>query len=127
MKTSTRILAVVTVILFALSMLLIIGTDSDWGKVELTRMTLTSADGDEISAMLYKPKTATPDNPAPAVLYAHGGSDMLEQGGTYALELARRGYVVETWQVWKHDGYEISRNLLCTSRYRAYQETWEYN
>ena len=97
MKTSTKILAVVTVILFALSMLLIIGTDSDWGKVELTRMTLTSADGDEISAMLYKPKSATPENPAPAVLYAHGGSDMLEQGGSYALELARRGYVVVSW------------------------------
>ena len=82
MKTGTRILALVTVILFALSLLLIIGTDTNWGKVEVTRMTLTSADGDEISAMLYKPNTATPETPAPAVLYAHGGNDMLEQGSS---------------------------------------------
>ncbi len=39
----------------------------------------------------------------------------------------RPGYKVETWQVWKRDGYELSRNLLCTSTYKAYQETWEYN
>lgn len=97
MKKGTCILALITAVLFALSLLLIIGTDTNWGKVEVTRMTLTSADGDEISAMLYKPSTATPETPAPAVLYAHGGNDMLEQGSSYAVELARRGYVVVTW------------------------------
>ncbi|MBR6299927.1 MAG: alpha/beta hydrolase [Clostridia bacterium] len=97
MKTSTRILCLVTVLLFGLSLLLIIGTDTDWGKIEVTRMTLTSADGDEISALLYKPHSATPDNPAPCVLYCHGGGDMLEQGSSYAVELARRGYVVVSW------------------------------
>ncbi len=97
MKTSTRVYTLITVLLFALSLVLIIGTDTDWGKVEVTRMTLTSADGDEISAMLYKPHTATPETPAPCVLYAHGGNDMLEQGSSYAVELARRGYVVVSW------------------------------
>ena len=97
MKVSTRILALVTVLLFALSLVLIIGTDTNWGKVEVTRMTLTSPDGDEISALLYKPNSATPETPAPCVLYCHGGNDMLEQGSSYAVELARRGYVVITW------------------------------
>ena len=40
---------------------------------------------------------------------------------------ARKGYVVETWQVWKRGGVEYERKLLCTSRYNAYQETVEYN
>ena len=40
---------------------------------------------------------------------------------------ARKGYIVETWQVWLRDGIELSRNLLCTSTYRAYQETVEWN
>ncbi len=40
---------------------------------------------------------------------------------------ARKGYVVETWQVWRKDGIEIDRKLLCTSTYKAYQETVEYN
>jgi hypothetical protein len=78
-------------------MLLILGVDSNWGNVTIKRMTLTSADGDRISALMYRPKTATITNPAPCALLLHGGNDMLEQTGSYALELARRGYVVVTW------------------------------
>ena len=40
---------------------------------------------------------------------------------------ARKGYEVETWQVWYQDGEEISRAILCTSVYKVYYETWEYN
>lgn len=97
-KRSGKIAGIIAVALAAvIALVTIIGTDTNWGKVEVTRMTLTSADGDEISAMLYKPNTATAENPAPAVMYCHGGNDMLEQGGSYALELARRGYVVVSW------------------------------
>lgn len=96
-KTLYKILALALVCIMALSLALIIGTDTAWGKVEMTRMTLVSADGDEISAMLYKPKSATPETPAPCVMFCHGGNDMLEQGSAYALELARRGYVVVSW------------------------------
>ncbi len=39
----------------------------------------------------------------------------------------RTGYEVETYQVWYRDGQEIKRELLCTSTYKAYQETVEYN
>jgi uncharacterized protein len=85
------------VILFVLSLTLILGVDSNWGNVEVKHMTLTSTDGDRISAMLYKPKTASAKTPAPCAIISHGGNDMLEQAGTYALELARRGYVVVTW------------------------------
>ena len=40
---------------------------------------------------------------------------------------ARKGYEVSTYQVWYQNGAEIRRELLCTSRYRAYQQTIEYN
>ena len=97
-RINKRVIAFIAVILVAvISMGMVIGADTNWGKTEVTRLTLLSADGDEISAMLYKPDTATPETPAPCVMYCHGGNDMLEQGGTYALELARRGYVVVTW------------------------------
>lgn len=56
----------------ASSMFLIIGTDTAWGKVEVTRLNLTSADGDQISAMMYKPKAAQPDNKVPMVMLCHG-------------------------------------------------------
>ena len=45
MKKSTRILALVTALLFALSLVLIIGIDTNWGKAELTNMTLVTPDG----------------------------------------------------------------------------------
>lgn len=97
MKSKRIIGIAVTFILFALAMIMIIGVDTNWGKTTVKKLSLTSADGDVISALLYKPKSATPENPAPAVMYAHGGNDMLEQGSSYAVELARRGYVVITW------------------------------
>jgi vancomycin resistance protein YoaR len=40
---------------------------------------------------------------------------------------ARKGYEVNTYKVWYQNGKEISRELLCTSTYKAYQETVEYN
>lgn len=89
------VLVVVALVFFA--MLFILGVDRNWGKTRITKMDLVSADGDRISAFLYRPKAATADNPAPVVMYAHGGSDMLEQGSSYAVELARRGYVVVTF------------------------------
>ena len=86
-----------SVVLMALSLLLIIGVDTNWGKTEVTKLNLASGDGDQISAFMYRPKAATADNPAPVIIYAHGGADMLEQGSSYAVELARRGYVVVTF------------------------------
>ena len=79
-----------SVVLMALSLLLIIGVDTNWGKTEVTKLNLASGDGDQISAFMYRPKAATADNPAPVIIYAHGGADMLEQGSSYAVELARR-------------------------------------
>ncbi|PKN96240.1 MAG: hypothetical protein CVU43_21725 [Chloroflexi bacterium HGW-Chloroflexi-5] len=97
MKSKRIIGIAVTFILFALALIMIIGVDTNWGKTTVKKLTLSSADGDVISALLYKPKSATAENPAPVVMYAHGGNDMLEQGSSYAVELARRGYVVISW------------------------------
>ena len=91
------IFAGILIVLFVLSLTLVIGTDSNWGKTEVSHMVLVSPDGDEINTMLYKPNTATAEHPAPCAVITHGGNDMLEQMGTYALELSRRGYVVMTW------------------------------
>lgn len=85
-----RISAWVVALMMLLSLVLIVGTDTAWGKVEVTKLNLTSADGDQVSAMLYKPKDASPENPVPLAMITHGGNDMLEQMGSYALELSRR-------------------------------------
>lgn len=97
MKKLTKIFALISVLTLVLSLILINGIDTDWGKVETTRLELTSADGDRICALLYKPVAASPENKVPMVMINHGGSDMFEQMGSYCVELARRGYACITW------------------------------
>lgn len=82
------------VALSAAALTMVIGTDTSWGRVRMSQLNLTTGDGDVIHAMLYRPNSATPEAKAPGVIMYHGGNDMLEHTGTYALELARRGYVV---------------------------------
>ncbi len=54
-------------------------------------------------------------------------NESLKPGTRKTTVKARKGYVVETYQVWYQSGKEVRRELLCTSTYKAYQETVEYN
>ena len=48
----------------------------------------------QFSALLYVPATATARHPAPAVLVSHGFINTREMQSPFAIELARRGFVV---------------------------------
>src|SRR6185437_12730543 len=50
--------------------------------------------GVTFSALLYEPAAATPQHPAPAVLVSHGFINTREMQSPFAIELARRGFVV---------------------------------
>lgn len=119
MKKFQKALALAIVLLTLFSMVAIIGTDTGFGKVEVSRLTLATADGDELSCLLYKPESATPENPAPAVMLAHGGNDMAEQMTSYAIELSRRGYVVITRDATNHHNSDVSTGPDETSRVEA--------
>ncbi len=54
-------------------------------------------------------------------------NESLKPGTRKTTVKARKGYVVDTYQVWYQNGKEIQRKKLCTSTYKAYQETVEYN
>ncbi len=56
------------------------------------------------SALLYVPATATPRHPAPAVLASHGFINTREMQSPFAIELARRGFVVMAMDMSGH-GY----------------------
>ena len=51
-------------------------------------------DGITQSALLYVPASATAQHPAPAVLVSHGYINTREMQSPFAIELARRGFVV---------------------------------
>ena len=54
----------------------------------------TGTNGTVMSALLYVPKNATPTTPAPGILAVHGYINSRETQDGFAIEFARRGYVV---------------------------------
>ena len=66
----------------------------DFGHVKVTDVRFQGKDGATLSALLYIPKTATPQTPAPAIQAIHGYINSRETQSSFAIEFARRGWVV---------------------------------
>jgi pimeloyl-ACP methyl ester carboxylesterase len=69
-------------------------TQTDLGKVEIRDVRFEGANNLTISALLYVPKGVTAQNPAPGILCIHGYMNSRETQDGFAIEFARRGYVV---------------------------------
>ena len=80
--------------------------------------------GDGITIDLVSEVTRTVEPPSDTK-YVQNTS--LPAGTQQSTIKARKGYEVDTYQVWYKNGTEIDRKLLCHSTYRAYQATIEYN
>lgn len=61
--------------------------------------------GKVVSGILFKPKSATADNPLPGVVLTHGYLNNRELQLPFAIELARRGFVVLTVDREGHGNY----------------------
>jgi dienelactone hydrolase len=66
----------------------------DFGRVQVTNATYDNFNGIPIRAKLLRPVEATEENPMPGVVYIHGYQNNRETSDPYAIELARRGFVV---------------------------------
>jgi pimeloyl-ACP methyl ester carboxylesterase len=64
------------------------------GGVTVSDIRFTGTGGTQMSALLYVPKNATPATPAPGILAVHGYINSRETQDGFAIEFARRGYVV---------------------------------
>ena len=64
------------------------------GGVTVTDERWTAPDGTRLSALLYRPRNATAKAPAPGVLAVHGYINTRETQDAFAIEFARRGWVV---------------------------------
>jgi hypothetical protein len=67
---------------------------SSWGRVEVTDIKLPTESGQWLVADLFRPKSATRENPAPLVVVVPGFQRSKEALANVAVELARRGLVV---------------------------------
>lgn len=83
-----------TLIVFILCMSIAWGFSSSWGQVKITSVSFTGDDGLTYEGKLWIPANATAENPAPAVINFHGLGSVSEVEDNWALEQARRGFVV---------------------------------
>jgi dienelactone hydrolase len=86
--------------LFAAGVLLILAgswlasTVQTSGGITVTDVRFPGTGGVTMSGLLYTPKNATAATPAPGVLAVHGYINSRETQSAFAIEFARRGYVV---------------------------------
>jgi pimeloyl-ACP methyl ester carboxylesterase len=64
------------------------------GGIRIQDVRFKGAKGNTMSALLYIPPNATPQTPAPGILAVHGYINSRETQDGFAIEFARRGYVV---------------------------------
>lgn len=77
------------------------------GKVEVTEINYVTGSGYVQNALLFRPKTATAKNPAPAIMLSPGWSNVKELQDTFYVEYARRGFVVLAIDMYGHGNSEI--------------------
>src|SRR5690349_1157832 len=70
----------------------------------ISEVRIRAEHGEPVSGLLYVPATATAARPAPAVLVSHGYINTREMQSPFAIELARRGFVVLAMDMTGH-GY----------------------
>ncbi|SEQ40866.1 alpha/beta hydrolase [Natrinema salaciae] len=74
------------------------------GDVDVRETTIETESGLELSATVYEPVGASPDDPAPAALLIHGYTGHRGTMSSFATELADRGYVAVTVDQPGHGG-----------------------
>ena len=97
MRRSSRLtlfalLILVTIIAFCVALAREI--ESDFGRVRVRVVRFPGELGVELVGKLYVPKSASEEDPRPAVLALHGFQNDKETMDAYAIELSRRGFVV---------------------------------
>ena len=92
--------------------------NTSFGSVKIVQVEFVCDNGATIAGNLYVPVDVSDENPAPAIYVQHGGNSSRESMFTYALEYARRGYVV-----FNGEGYGNGYTTLPTTsdeRYASY-------
>lgn len=75
---------------------------TDGGNVTVKDLRWETSAGRQMSALLFKPKTASATNKAPAVVVSHGWWNTREMQDANYVELAKRGYVVVAIDMYGH-------------------------
>ena len=105
-KLSIKSLFLISIVVFLVGLQIASLVSTNNGKTEVRRLSVMTDRGVAISLHVFRPKTATRENPAPAVMLIPGGNASVEYMSDSALELARRGIVaigIEPYTIGKSD------------------------
>lgn len=143
MKKSVKIVLCIALALCLISMIGTAAMQSNWGKASVKTHYVTTAElagmirannqqtGKDIQVtftedpnavfcfMTMIPKTATAQNPAPAVICIHGGANTKEMQLNGYIELVRRGFVVISMDMAEHGHTYAAINGLTQESYGA--------
>ena len=143
MKKSVKIVLCIALVLCLVSMIGTAAMQSNWGKASVKTHYVTTAElagmirdnnaatGKDIQVtftedpnaifcfMTMIPKTATAENPAPAVICIHGGANTKEMQLNGYIELVRRGFVVISMDMAEHGHSYAAINGLTQESYGA--------
>ena len=92
LQTSKRLLLISLLVVFIASFMASMVQDSA-GRVHVQDIKIPTQNGQWVVADLYRPRTATKDNPAPLVVVIPGFQRSKEALANVAIELSRRGIV----------------------------------
>lgn len=92
-------LGLAIVLIFSIAAMFI---QTNGGNVKVFEVNLPTSFGGNLSAVIYKPNTATVDTPAPCVVTTCGAGNTKEMQDIALVELSRRGYVVISFDIYHH-------------------------
>ena len=107
MKKNAKFWLVMALVLCLVSSLGASLFQTNFGQVKYHDMTFVTSSGHELDALLLVPKTATAENPAPAIVVSHGWYNNREMQDLNYVEYARRGYVVLAISMYGHGDSEV--------------------
>lgn len=100
------------------SMIIAALLQSAGGRVEVSTLRIGVGNGKIIEVLLFRPKNATAENPAPLVITMHGSYNNKEMQDANTIELARRGIVVINMDALGHGNSSLIQDPF-TDYFRA--------
>ncbi len=108
MKNAKLLLLGLLLVLFGSFTASIIQSSND--AIKVNEIIISAKNAAPLSARLFIPPNATTENPAPAVIIAHGYVNQKEVMANFSIEFARRGYVVIAPDLSGHGGSQVIDN-----------------
>jgi pimeloyl-ACP methyl ester carboxylesterase len=108
------------------SVLVAYAIQTDFGRINVRYVSIIDENGYTVTGKLYKPVTATIENPASGVLLLHGMNNDKDTEGPAALELARRGIVALALDELSHGNSDSGASFLLSGGTLGANASYQY-